>query len=198
MYVLRNKPILTSALALSAIFAVPRRFTRCLLSCANENRIKFGAKKHLDAIGKIGHDSPGRSKTFRFSTLPGVSPPVLRILVFGVTKLACSSVSDMGVVYLVVPTHTKVKRDSIWRVCYACTHVHTHSVSSFLPSVTSFFPFLSLSHSRADQSKLLLFYPRLVLLSPSRLFLPLRHMLYISLTFSLSFLLDLLLAIFRF
>lgn len=110
------------------------------------DRFRFGAKKHLDAIGKIGHGSPGRSKTFRFPTLPGVSPPVQRNLVFGVTKLACSSVSDMGVVYLVVPTHTKVKRDSIYRVCHACTH----SVSFFLPSVASFSPLLSLSHSRAD------------------------------------------------
>lgn len=177
---------------MSATSAIPAFYEVFIVICERD-RITFGSRKRLDAIGKIDHGSPSRSKTFRFPTLPGVSPPIQRIFVFGVTKLACSFVSDMGVVYLVVPTHTKVKRDSICRVCHACTHI----LCLFLFTIRLFFPPFSLA-SRLHRFKLLLFHPRLVLLSPSHLFLLLCHMSYVSLLRSLSFLLYLFLAFFAF
>ncbi|EFN73184.1 hypothetical protein EAG_05310 [Camponotus floridanus] len=89
-----------------ATSAIPAFYEVFIVMCERD-RITFGSRKRIDAIGKIDHGSPGRSKTFRFPTLSDVSPPIQRIFVFGVRKLACSFVSDMGVVYLVVPTHTK-------------------------------------------------------------------------------------------
>lgn len=146
----------------------------------------FGVRiniSELDAVGKIGHVPTPAWSIEDISLSNQVSPPIRQILVFGVTKLACSPVSDrdMGVVYLVASAHTKAKRDSI---CHACTHVRTLSLPFYHSPL---FP-LSLSHLQIDCISLnsFSFILDFILLSPSCLFLLLYHMSFISLTFSVS------------
>lgn len=62
-----------------------------------------------------------------------------------------------------------------------------YALCLFLFTIRLFFPVYLFLTCELYQSKLLLFYPRLILLSPSCLFLLLYHMLFISLMFSVSF-----------